>query len=96
MYNPTMTTKVTLDKAGRVVIPRAIREELELAPGDNLELESEGNQMILRPLVNRPALQKERGIWVYRTGERLRASVAQETLKRVRAQRGRRVLGLAE
>jgi AbrB family looped-hinge helix DNA binding protein len=85
-----MTTKVTMDKAGRVVIPRAFREELELAPGDNLELESEGDQMVLRPLVNRPALEKERGVWVYRTGQRLPASLAQHTLKRVRERGGRR------
>jgi AbrB family looped-hinge helix DNA binding protein len=91
-----MTAKLTMDKAGRVAIPKALREELELGPGDNLELEWEGEQMILRPLRRRPALEKERGVWVYRTGERLRASEAREALKRVRERRSRRGVGSAE
>ncbi len=91
-----MTTKLTLDKGGRVVIPKALREELELGPGDHLELESEGEQIVLRPLRRRPALEKERGIWVFRTGERLRASEAQDALKSIREKRGRRSLGRAE
>lgn len=88
-----MTAKLTMDRAGRVAIPKALREELELDAGDNLELQCEGEQIILRPLRRRPALEKERGIWVYRTGERLSTSVAQETLKRVRERRTRRSLG---
>lgn len=96
LYNPTMTAKLTMDKAGRVTIPKMLREELELGPGDNLELECEGEQIILRPLGRRPALEKERGIWVYRTGERLRASEARETLKRVRERRIRRSVRSAE
>jgi AbrB family looped-hinge helix DNA binding protein len=82
-----MTAKVTMDRAGRLMIPKALREELELSPGDNLELECEGEQITLRLLRRRPALEKERGVWVYRSGERLRASEAQDTLRRVRARR---------
>jgi AbrB family looped-hinge helix DNA binding protein len=37
-----MTTKLTLDKAGRVVIPKPLRDELNLEPGDALQLEAEG------------------------------------------------------
>jgi len=91
-----MTAKLTMDRAGRVAIPKALREELELAAGDNLELQCEGEQIVLRPVRRRPALEKERGVWVYRTGERLRASEAQETLKGVRVRRSRRSLGSAE
>jgi AbrB family looped-hinge helix DNA binding protein len=31
-----MTTKITLDKAGRVLIPKSLREELHLDLGDTL------------------------------------------------------------
>lgn len=91
-----MTAKLTIDKAGRVAIPKMLREELELGPGDNLELECEGEDIVLRPVRRRPALEKERGIWVYRTGERLRASEAQDTLQQVRSRGNRRLLGRAE
>jgi len=42
---------VTLDKAGRVVIPKTLRDELHLEPGDTLELEAEGERVTLRPFV---------------------------------------------
>ena len=85
-----MGTKLTIDRAGRMVIPKALREELGLGPGDTMELECEGEQMILRPLRSRPPLTKERGIWVYRTGEPLPASAARDTLRGLRERRVRR------
>ncbi len=45
-----MSTRLTIDKAGRVVIPKPLREELHLEPGDALELERAGEQITLRPV----------------------------------------------
>ena len=45
-----MNTRLTTDKAGRVVIPKPLREELHLEPGDSLELQSVGEQITLRPV----------------------------------------------
>ena len=56
-----MIAKLTLDKAGRVVLPKPLRDELELAAGDTLELESQGEQIMLRPVRGAVPLQKERG-----------------------------------
>ena len=58
-----MTAKITLDKAGRVVIPRTLRRELRLGPGDALQLESEGDRITLRPFRAEALLKKERGVW---------------------------------
>ena len=41
-YGAIMTTKIVLDKAGRVVIPKRL--------GDSLQLESAGDQITLRPV----------------------------------------------
>ena len=60
-----MTTKLTLDQAGRVLIPKNLRHELHLGPGDALELESEGDEITLRPVRPKALLKKEHGIWVY-------------------------------
>lgn len=80
-----MTIKLTLDKSGRVVLPKALRDELGLAGGDTLELESRGGQITLRPVRGVPSLRKERGIWVYRTGRRLTAATTDRTLRRIRS-----------
>jgi len=82
-----VTTKLTLDKSGCVVLPKALRYELGLAAGDRLELESRGEQITLRPVRSAPSLRKERGIWVYRTGRRLTAATTDRTLRQIREER---------
>lgn len=54
-----------MDPAGRVIIPKPVRDELQLKPGDSLELRSEGDQITLRPVRPKATLKKEYGIWVY-------------------------------
>ena len=69
-----MTTKLTLDQAGRVLIPKTLRRELHLGPGDTLQLESEGDEITLRPVRPKALLKKEHGVWVYQ-GEPSDASI---------------------
>jgi len=54
-----------MDRAGRLVLPKAIRDRLRLSPGDQLILESEDERIILRPDRPQATLKKKRGIWVY-------------------------------
>lgn len=85
-----MSATVNIDKAGRIVLPKALRDTLHLSPGDTLELTVEDEQVHLRPRRNVPPLQKERGVWVLRTGEPLDAAQARETLHEIRERRARR------
>jgi AbrB family looped-hinge helix DNA binding protein len=39
-YHDIMNTRLTMDRAGRIVIPKSVREELRLELGDELEIES--------------------------------------------------------
>jgi AbrB family looped-hinge helix DNA binding protein len=84
-----MTTKITLDQAGRVLIPKTLRKELRLAPGDTLQLESRGDEIKLRPLRPKALLRKELGIWVYQ-GEPTDLSITdlidQDRERRIREQ----------
>ena len=82
-----MDAKITLDKAGRVVLPKIVRDELRLNPGDTLELTVEGEQMTLRPQRATSPLQRERGVWVFRSGEKLTAAETRETLRKIRERR---------
>ena len=60
-----MTAKITLDKAGRVLIPKSLREDLHLGPGDVLELKQQGEEITLRPIRPAALVKKERGVWVF-------------------------------
>jgi len=88
-----MTTKLTLDNAGRVMIPKALRDELNLEPGDSLDLESQGERIVLRPVRGTMPLRKEDGIWVFRTGESLPASVTDRVLEDLRDERDQKNMG---
>jgi AbrB family looped-hinge helix DNA binding protein len=88
-----MSSKVTLDRAGRVVLPKSLRDELHLAAGDTLDLTVKGDEITLRPRRGVTPLQKERGVWVIRTGEPLTADETDETLRGIRAQRQRLNVG---
>ena len=52
-FQPIMAvvlTKLTIDKLGRIVLPKLVREKLQLSAGDELELESLDDLITLRPL----------------------------------------------
>jgi AbrB family looped-hinge helix DNA binding protein len=82
-----MNSRITIDKAGRVVIPKPLRDELHLEPGDALELESGGEQITLRPVRGTGPLKKEHGVWVFHIGKPLPAYATDELLQRIREER---------
>jgi AbrB family looped-hinge helix DNA binding protein len=53
-----MAARLKVDKLGRIVLPKAVREKLQLAPGDELELESLDDRITLRPLRGTAQLRK--------------------------------------
>jgi len=91
-----MHTRLVIDKAGRIVIPKPLRQELRLEPGDALEMESAGEEITLRPVRGTGPLTKEHGVWVFHTGEALPASATEEMLQQIRAERDLDNLGKGE
>ena len=63
-----MSNTIMIDRAGRVVIPKPVRDSLGLEPGDSLELSTSDDGLTLRPVRQSAPLVKEMGIWVFRTG----------------------------
>jgi AbrB family looped-hinge helix DNA binding protein len=90
---PFMTLQLTVDKAGRVVLPKPVRDELQLSPGDRLELESSEQQIVLRPVRGTGTLRKKCGVWVFSSGEPLSAKTVNDTLTEIRRERDRKNLG---
>ncbi len=91
-----MHVRLTIDKAGRIVIPKPLREELRLEPGDDLELESAGEEITLRPVRGRGPLTQEHGVWVFRAGQPMAASATEEMLRKIREDRDLANLGERE
>jgi AbrB family looped-hinge helix DNA binding protein len=84
---------ITVDKSGRIVLPKSVRDELRLSAGDPLDLEIDNDQIILRPARPKRRLYKKKGIWVLETGTPLSTDVVAETLRRVRQEREDRIIG---
>ncbi len=88
-----MPSKLTLDKAGRIALPKPVLDALRLSPGDTLEVSTSNDKIVLRRLRPSGTMRKERGLWVYYTGTPLSATTADETLERVRRERDEQNLG---
>ncbi|MFM7735909.1 MAG: AbrB/MazE/SpoVT family DNA-binding domain-containing protein [Alphaproteobacteria bacterium] len=56
---------VSMDKAGRLVLPKAVRERLHLVPGAVLSIEVREDRVELRPVESGPSLAKRDGWWVH-------------------------------
>ncbi len=88
-----MNSRLIIDKAGRVAIPKPLRQELHLEPGDALEIETTGEQITLRPVRGTSPLTKEHGVWVFHTGQPLPASATDDMLRQIREERDLNNLG---
>ena len=88
-----MNATLTLDKAGRIVLPKPVRDEMQLSAGDLLEIESSEERIVLRPARGKGHMKKENGVWVFDSGEALSAEMVQRTTRKIRDQRQRKALG---
>jgi AbrB family looped-hinge helix DNA binding protein len=82
-----MNATIIVDKAGRVVLPKLVRDKLQLSAGDSLELESSEGQIVLRPVRGTAQMRMRDGIWVFRTGQPISAASVNETIQQVRNER---------
>jgi AbrB family looped-hinge helix DNA binding protein len=88
-----MNDRLTIDKAGRIVLPKPLRDELRLEAGDTLEVESSGEEITLRPARGNAKLRKKHGVWVFRAGEPLTQAMVDKTARQVREEREAENLG---
>jgi AbrB family looped-hinge helix DNA binding protein len=88
-----METKTTIDRAGRVVLPKPLRDELQLEAGDWLSLEGNEHEIVIRPVRGTAPLQKKRGIWTFGSGETLTLEQVNRSMDQVRREREAEILG---
>jgi len=56
--------ETTLDRFGRVVIPKKVREDLGLEPGVVLKIKKENEKILMEPMHNEPRIVLKKGVLV--------------------------------
>jgi AbrB family looped-hinge helix DNA binding protein len=84
--------KLQLDKSGRVVLPKPLRQRLGLRAGTAFEATEVGEGVLLRPITQRPSLVERDGFLVH-TGEADRGLDWQQLFEDVEQERLRDILG---
>ena len=69
-----MRQTLSIDRAGRVVLPKPLRDRFHLREGDTLSLEVKGNAIELRP-AKKGGLVRKNGVLVYHDATPLPAGV---------------------
>jgi len=57
--------RIKIDKSGRIVLPKPVRERLHLPAGAELELEHRPEGLTLKPVERGPSMVLEKGMWVH-------------------------------
>lgn len=60
-----MRSTVTIDKAGRMVLPQGVRKQFGLHTGSALDLRVTADAIVLYPAEKKAALSKEHGLYVH-------------------------------
>jgi AbrB family looped-hinge helix DNA binding protein len=87
-----MPTTVEIDKAGRIVIPKKMRDAMHLKNGTRLRIETTGERLVLEPDFPEPRLEMRDGMWVMVGGPPITAEEADAVLRRGYEERHKRIM----
>jgi AbrB family looped-hinge helix DNA binding protein len=93
IYNAQMKARLKIDKAGRVIIPKPLRDQMHLSPGDIFQMVGTEDKIVLRPVREEPTMFKKDGMWVIKTGKALTVADADAVIQSGREERHRQILG---
>jgi AbrB family looped-hinge helix DNA binding protein len=81
--------ELSLDKLGRVVIPKSVRDHYHLQPGSRLRLHESDDGLHLQPVLDEPAVREQAGVLIISadSGTRLTASEVERVIIREREHR---------
>ncbi len=81
----------TIDRDGRVVVPKPLRDRFNLVAGTQLEIEATAEGLTLRKVGAKPSLVCKKGILVHHGAARANVDIA-EFIRAKRKTRSRRTL----
>ena len=79
--------RATIDRAGRLVIPRPLRDRIGLAHGGEVELELDGAAVRIEPVSGRALKQVDGLLVIPATGQRLTGAAVRELIDADRHER---------
>ena len=65
VYGKRNTMPLKIDKAGRIVVPKSLRERLGFRPDTELEAIEQPGGVLLKRAKQRPPMVKVDGLWVH-------------------------------
>ncbi len=87
-----MSITITIGKAGRIVVPKEIRDSLGLHEGSRLKLEIQGGKLQAEPEPDPVEIDTKDGFPVLRSGSPLKRGSVVKAIKADRDSRDQRVL----
>lgn len=60
----TAITHIPIDKAGRMVLPKKVRDRMGISPGTEFEVIEEKDRIVLKPVPRQPRLIREGSVLV--------------------------------
>ena len=84
--------KLRIDRAGRIVLPKPLRDRFALSTDSELELVEQPEGILLRPIENGPSMVKVDGLWIHQ-GVTQPGADWEKVLGDVRDERIRSILG---
>ena len=80
---------IPIDKAGRVVLPKEMRDRLRIHAGNEFEVIEEEDRIVLKPAEKEPKLVRKGSVLVFVPDEDL-SKEGEDIVKKLRAERDRR------
>ena len=86
VYGIVNGMEIRIDKAGRIVVPKPLRERLGFRPDTELEAIEQPEGVLLKRIEQRPSMVKVHGLWVHQ-GKAEPGANWERTLEDVREER---------
>jgi AbrB family looped-hinge helix DNA binding protein len=90
-YGNVNGMELKIDKSGRIVVPKALRERLGFKPDSELEAIEQPDGVLLKRVEERPSMIKADGLWVHQ-GNLQQGANWERVLEEVREERIESVL----
>ncbi|QQR80670.1 MAG: AbrB/MazE/SpoVT family DNA-binding domain-containing protein [Deltaproteobacteria bacterium] len=74
----------SIDKFGRILLPKKLREQLGFASGSDIEVEEDDDKIILRAVRSKSRSKKKKGWPVFSVGHPVTQEMVNEVIRKTR------------